>query len=163
LLRFLPGIEVYAVTGYCTPLLLLLVTSSGAGPYPLTLVPRRRSPSLSTAHWLGLGIESHDPGARPLPDGAVKLVNRRSSQLLHALLISGGVPESEGLASLEGSVGSGGGTTREGVGEVGGVVTVHGASGPLGRPRGPMEMCAVHRITGAPMGPVTVVMRCSLL
>jgi hypothetical protein len=33
--------------------------------------------------------------------------------------------------------------TRDGVGEVGGVVAVRGASDPWGRPRGPMETHAV--------------------
>jgi hypothetical protein len=44
---------------------------------------------------------------------------------------------------------------REGVGEVGGMVAVLRASGPWGRPLGPMEMRVVQRIAGAPTGPVT--------
>jgi hypothetical protein len=47
----------------------------------------------------------------------------------------------------------------KGVGEVGSVVVVHGASGPWGQPREPMEMCVVRRIAGAPTGPVTTEMR----
>jgi hypothetical protein len=109
--------------------LLLLVTSSSAEPYPLTLVPRRRSPSSSVAYWLGSIIESHDLGARHLSDGVAKWANRQSSRLPHELLRFGGVPGSKGLASLEGSAGSGG-VARDSVGEVGGVVVVRGASGP---------------------------------
>jgi hypothetical protein len=70
----------------------------------------------------------------------------------HILLRSDGVPEPEGPASLEGSADGGPGATREVVGEVGGVVTVCGASGPWGRPRGPMEMRVVQRIDDAPTG-----------
>jgi hypothetical protein len=51
-------------------LLFLLVTSSDVKPYPLTLVPRRCSPSSSTVHRLGPTVESQDLGAPPLPDGA---------------------------------------------------------------------------------------------
>jgi hypothetical protein len=51
-------------------LLLLLVSSSDIKPYPLALVPRRRSLSSSAAYRLGLAVESHDLGAWPLPDGA---------------------------------------------------------------------------------------------
>jgi hypothetical protein len=79
--------------------------------------------------------------------------------LPHVLLRSGGVPEPEGPASLEGSVGIGPNMAREGVSEVGGVVTVRGVSGPWGRPRGPMEMHAVRCITGAPTGPVITELR----
>jgi hypothetical protein len=43
--------------------LLLLVTSFDAEPYPLTLVPQCRSPSFSAAHRLGPTVESHDLGA----------------------------------------------------------------------------------------------------
>jgi hypothetical protein len=75
--------------------------------------------------------------------------------LPHRLLRSGGIPEPEGPASLEGSVGSGPGTVREGVGEVGGVVPVLGVSGRWGRPLGLMEIRAVRRIAGTPMGLVT--------
>jgi hypothetical protein len=76
----------------------------------------------------------------------------------HILFRSGGVLEPEGPASLEGSVGGRPDATREGVGKVGGVVVVRGASGPWGRPRGPMEMRAVWRIAGAPTEPVTTEM-----
>jgi hypothetical protein len=138
-------------------LLLLLVTSSGVESYPLALVPRRRSPSSSTAHRIGPTVKSHDPGAWPLPDGVVKWANRQSSQLLHELFRFGGIPESEGPTSLEGSD-DGGGVARDGVDEVGGVVAVRGASGPWGWPRGPMEIHVIWRITGAP-GPVITVMR----
>jgi hypothetical protein len=140
-------------------LLLLLVTSFGVKPYPFALVPRCRSPSSSVTHRLGPTIESNDSGARPLLDGVVRWVNQRSSQVPHRLLRSGGVPESEGPASLEGSAGGGPDVVREGVGEVGSVVMVRGASGPWGRPRGPMEMCAVRRIADASVGPVTTKMR----
>jgi hypothetical protein len=47
----------------------------------------------------------------------------------------------------------------KGVSEVGSVVAVRGANGPWAQPCGPMEMHAVRRITGAPMGPVTTEMR----
>jgi hypothetical protein len=57
-----------------------------------------------------------------MPDGAVKWANRWSSRLLHELFRSGGIPESEVPASLEGSV-TGGGMARGGVGEVGGVTS----------------------------------------
>jgi hypothetical protein len=60
-------------------LLFHLVTSSDAEPLPLTLVPWRRSPSSSATHWLGLTIESHDLGARPLLDGLAWWANRWSS------------------------------------------------------------------------------------
>jgi hypothetical protein len=138
-------------------LLLLLVTSFSAEPYPLALVPQRCSPSSSTAHRLGPTVESHDSGSWPLPYGAMKWVNRHSSRLPHILFRFGGVSESEGLASLEGSA-SGGGTSRDGVGEVGGVVSSCGASGPWGRPHGPMEIRVVRHITSAPTGPMTTLM-----
>jgi hypothetical protein len=94
--------------------LFLLVTSSSIEPYPLTLVPRRRSPSSSAAHRLGPAVESHDPGARPLPDGVAWWVNRRSSRLPHGLFKSDGALDHEGPATLEGSAGGGLGVTREG-------------------------------------------------
>jgi hypothetical protein len=53
-----------------------MVTSSATERYPLALLPQRRSLSSSAAHRLGLVIESHDLGARPLPDGAAWWVNR---------------------------------------------------------------------------------------
>jgi hypothetical protein len=86
---------------------------------------------------------SHDPDPQSLPNVAAKWANRRSSRLLHELLRSGGVSKSEGPTSLEGSAGGSGDVTRGGVDEVGGVVAVRGASGPWGRPRGPMETRAV--------------------
>jgi hypothetical protein len=129
--------------------LLLLVTSSGAKLCPLALVPWRRFPSSSAAHWLGPVVESHDPGARPLPDGAVKWANQQSSWLPHGLFRSGGIPKSEGPASLEGSAC---GAARDSVDEVGDVVPVCGASGPWGRPHGPMEIRAARHIAGAPTG-----------
>jgi hypothetical protein len=132
-----------------------LVTSSDVEPFPLALVHRRRSPSSSAAYQLGPAVESHDPGTQPLPDGAAWWANRWSSWLPHELFRSGGVLEPEGPASLEGSADGGPDAAREGVGEVGGVVAVLGASGPWGRPRGLMKMHAVRRITGAPTGPVT--------
>jgi hypothetical protein len=139
--------------------LLLLVTSSGVKPYPFALVPRCRSPSSSVTHRLGPTIESNDSGAQPLLDGVVRWVNQWSSQVPHGLLRFGGVPEFEGPGSLEGSAGGGPDVVREGVGEVGSVVMVRGASGPWGRPREPMEMCAIRRIAGALVGPVTTKMR----
>jgi hypothetical protein len=78
--------------------------------------------------------------------------------LPHELLRSDGIPEPEGPASLEGSASGGPGMVR-GVGEVGGVISVRGASGPWGQPRGPTEMRAVRRIVGAPTGPMTTMMR----
>jgi hypothetical protein len=57
-------------------------------------------------------------------------VNQHSNRLRHELFRSDGVLEPEGPASLEGSVGGGSSMVREGVGEVGGVVAVRGASGP---------------------------------
>jgi hypothetical protein len=107
------------------------------------------------AHRLGTTVESHDPGAQPLPDGAARWVNRRSSRLPHRLLRSGGVPEPEGPSLLEGSACGGPSVAREGVGDVGGMVVVRGASGRWGRPLGPMEMHAVRLIIGAPTGPTT--------
>jgi hypothetical protein len=50
--------------------------------------------------------------------------------LPHILLRSDSVLEPEGPASLEGSAGGGPGATREGIGEVGGVVAVRGSNGP---------------------------------
>jgi hypothetical protein len=68
-------------------------------------------------------------------------------------------PRAERPTSLEGSAGGSLGAAREVIGEVGGVVAVRGASGPWGRPLGPMEMRVIRRITGAPMGPMTTKMR----
>jgi hypothetical protein len=76
-------------------LLFFLVTSSDA------LVPRCRSPSSSAAHQLGPVIESHDPGARPLADGAVWQAYRRSSRLSHRLFRFDGVLEPKGLPRLK--------------------------------------------------------------
>jgi hypothetical protein len=72
---------------------------------------------------------------------------------------SDGGLEPEGPASLEGSADGGPGAATEGVGEVGGVVSVRCASGPWGQPRGPTEMRAIWRIASAPMGLVTTMMR----
>jgi hypothetical protein len=58
--------------------------------------------------------------------------------LPHILNRSDGAPEPDGPASIDGSA-DGGGTVREGVGEVGGMVVL-GVSGPWGQPRGPMEI-----------------------
>jgi hypothetical protein len=135
-------------------MLLLLVTSFGAKPYPLALVPSRRSPSSLAAHRLGPTVEPHDPGAQPLPNGATKWVNRWSIRLPHGLFRSGGVLESEGPASLEGSADDGG-VARDGVD---GVVAVRDASSPWDQPSGPMEIRAIWRIANAPTGPVTTVM-----
>jgi hypothetical protein len=127
------------------PLLLLhLVTSSGVKPYPFALLPWHRSPSsIAAAQWLSPAVESQDPGVRPLPDGAAKQVNHRSTQLPHRLNRSDGVSEPDGPVSGDGSAGGGGGAARDEVGEVGGVVVVRSASGPGGRPRGPMKVHAV--------------------
>jgi hypothetical protein len=127
-------------------LLLLLMCSSDAKPYPFLHYPRCYSPSSITAsQWLGPAIESQDLGARPLLDGAAKRANRRSTRLPHGLNSSGGVPEPDGPTSGDGSVsGDGGGAARVGeVGEVDDVVSIRGASGPWGRSRGPMEMHTV--------------------
>jgi hypothetical protein len=114
------------------------------------------TPSLpQPVHRLGPAVESHDLGAQPLSDGAVWGANRRSSRLSHRLFRSDGVTEPEGPAPLEGSAGSGPGVAREGVGEVGGVVVVCGASGPWGWSHGPMEIHVVRCIVGVRTGPVT--------
>jgi hypothetical protein len=115
-------------------------------------------PSSSAAHRLGPAVESHNPGARPLPDGAARWVSQWSIRLPHRLLRSGGGPESKGSASLEGSTNGGGGAARDAVGEVGSMVAVCGANGPWDWPRGPTVMRVVRRIIGAPTGPVTTVM-----
>jgi hypothetical protein len=83
-----------------------------------------------SAQRLGLTVESHDSGARPLPDGATRWANQQSSRLPHKLLRFDGVPEPEGPASLEGSVDGGPGVAREGVDEVGGIVAIVSASDP---------------------------------
>jgi hypothetical protein len=104
------------------------------------------------------GIESHDPGTRPLPDGAAWWANQQSSRLPHRFFRSDGVPEPEGPASLERIAGGSPDAVRKGISKIGGMVVVHGASGPWGRPHGLMEMRAVRRITDSPMGPVTTEM-----
>jgi hypothetical protein len=140
-------------------LLLLLVTSSGTEPYPLLLLPRRRSPfSIDAAQRLGPAVESQDLGTRLLPVEAVKRANYRSTRLSHGLNRSGGVPGSNGSASFDGGA-SGGGTARDSVGEVGGVVVVRSANDPWGQPRGPMEILTIRHIAGTPTRPVTTVMR----
>jgi hypothetical protein len=98
-------------------------------------------------------VESHNPGARPLPVGAVKRVNRYSTRLPHKLNRSDSIPKLNGSASIDGSEG-GGGMARDGVGEVGDMV-VRGASGPWDQLHGPMEILAVQRITGASVRLVT--------
>jgi hypothetical protein len=75
--------------------------------------------------------------------------------LPHRFFRSGGVPEPEGPALLEGSVGGGPDVAREGVGKVGGVLAVRCASGPWGWSLVLMVMRVVRRIAGAPTGPVT--------
>jgi hypothetical protein len=67
--------------------------------------------------------------------------------LPYKLLRYGGVPEPGGPVSVIGSI-DGGGTTREGVGEVGGVVVL-GASAPWGRPRGPVEILVIQWVNDA--------------
>jgi hypothetical protein len=72
-------------------LLLHLITSPSAEPYPFALIPQCRSPSSSATHRLGLafagwGSEVGEPMEQRLP---------------HGLLRSSGVPESEGPASLK--------------------------------------------------------------
>jgi hypothetical protein len=111
-------------------LLLLLVTSSGVEPYPLLHLPRHCSPSsFIVAQWLGPVVESQDLGARPLPDGETKRMNHQSTRLPHGHNKSGGILEPNRPASGDGSAGGGGGAARDGVGEVGGVVVVHGVLG----------------------------------
>jgi hypothetical protein len=144
--------------------LLLLVCSSGVEPYPLLHYPQCHSTSsITTTQWFGSVVESQDLGAQPLPDRAVKRADHRSTLLPHRLNNSDGVLELDEPALGDGSTdGGGGGAARvDEVSEVGSAVSVSGASGPWGRPRGPMEMRAVQRIVGAPTGPVTTVMRCS--
>jgi hypothetical protein len=72
-------------------------------------------------------------------------VNRRTTWLPHRLNRSDGVPEPDGSASIDGSDG---GTARDGVDEVGGVVVLD-ASGPWGRPRLPMDILAVRLVNDA--------------
>jgi hypothetical protein len=123
-------------------LLLILVCSSGAKLYPLLHFPWRHSPySIAAAQRLSPIIESLDLGAWPLPDWVAKRANRRSIRLPHGLNRSGGVPEPDGPTSGDGSAGGGG--SGSGAARVGGVVSIHGASGPWGRPHGPTEMRVV--------------------
>jgi hypothetical protein len=68
------------------------------------------------------------------------------------------VPEPNKPASVDGSAGGGAAKVDE-VGEGGGDGSVRGASGPWGRPLGPMVMRAIRRVTNAPTGPVTTVIR----
>jgi hypothetical protein len=127
-----------------------------------SLLPWCCSPSsITAAQRLGPAVESQDPGTRPLPVGAVKWANHRSTWLPHGLNRSDSVPELDGPASVGGSV-NGGGVTKYSVGEVGGVVVVCDTIGPWGRPRGLMVILVVWRITGTPMRPVTTVMRQAL-
>jgi hypothetical protein len=127
---------------------------------PLSMILNTAPPLPQPAHRLGPAIESNDPGARPLPNGAAWWANRWSSRLPHRLFRSGGVQETKGPTSLEGSAGGGPAVAREGVGEVGSVVVVCGASGPWSRPCGLMDMCAIRCITDAPMEPMTTEIRC---
>jgi hypothetical protein len=123
--------------------------SSGAESYPHLPFPQHCSPSsIAIAQRLGLAVKSQDPGARPLPDGAMKRVNCRSTRLPHRLNRSGVIAEPDGLASRDGRA-SGGGASRVGeVGEDDGEGSVRGANGPWGRPSGSMVMHAVQHITG---------------
>jgi hypothetical protein len=130
-------------------LLLLLVTSSGVEPYPLLHLPRHRSPSsFIAAQQLGPVVESQDLGARPLPDGETKRMNHQSTRLPHGLNKSGGILEPDRPASGDGSASSGGGAARDGVGEVGAVVAVHGVLGV-----GPMDRwrCVSSGVSPAPL------------
>jgi hypothetical protein len=127
-------------------LLLLLLCSSDGEPYLLLRFPRCRSPSsIITNQWLSLTVESQDTGVRPVPDGVVKWVNHQSTRLSHRLNSSSGVSEPDGSTLGDGSTGGGsGGAARVSeVSEDGGVVSVSGASGPWGWPRGPTEMHVV--------------------
>jgi hypothetical protein len=63
--------------------------------------------------------------------------------LPHGLSTTSGDPEPEGLTSLDGSTGGEPGAAREGIGELGGVVAVRGASSPWGRALGLMEIRAI--------------------
>jgi hypothetical protein len=112
-------------------------------------------PLYPTIHWLRPAAESQGLGARPLPFGVARWENQWRSRFLHRLKRAGGEPDPEGPTSLEGSAAGGPGATRVGVGEPGGMVASRDASGPWGRPLGPMEILTVRRITGGPMGPVT--------
>jgi hypothetical protein len=133
------------------------VTSSDAKSCLLALLLRCRSPSsITAAQRLGLAVESQDLGVWPLPVGAVKRANCRSTRLPYGLNKSGSVLEPDGPTSGDGSI-DGGGATRDGVSEVDGMV-VHGASGPWGWPYGPMEILTVWQIADTPTRPVTTVM-----
>jgi hypothetical protein len=74
--------------------------------------------------------------------------------LLHGLNRSGGIPEPDGPTSADGSAGGGsGGMARVGkVDEGGGDGSVQGASGPWGRPLGPMVVHVIRRTASAPTG-----------
>jgi hypothetical protein len=127
----------------------------------LILLPQRRSPSSTVAaQRLGPVVESHDSGTQPLPIGVVKRASRQSTRLSHKLYRSDSVLEPDGPASVDRSV-DGGGVAREGVGEVGGVVVLD-ASGPRGRPCGPMEILVVWRVNNACTRSVTTVIRRTL-
>jgi hypothetical protein len=77
--------------------------------------------------------------------------------LPHRLNRSGGVPESDGPTSVDGSAGGGGAARVGEVSEGDSDDSVRGASGPWGQPLGPMVMRVVRRTASAPMGPVTTV------
>jgi hypothetical protein len=87
-----------------------LVCSSGVEPYPLLHYPRCRSTSsITTTQWFGPVVKSQDLGVRPLPDGAAKRADHRSTLLPHRLNSSDGVLELDRPALGDGSTDCGGG------------------------------------------------------
>jgi hypothetical protein len=65
--------------------------------------------------------------------------------LSYMVFRSGSVPDLDGPDSLAGGT-STGGTTREGINELGGMVVL-GVSGPWGQPRGPTVFLAVQWVS----------------
>jgi hypothetical protein len=68
-------------------------------------------------------------------------------RLPHGFVRSGGVLDPDRPASLGGGAGAGG-AAREGVSEAGGMVVL-AASGPWGRPRGPMIIFIIRQVSEA--------------
>jgi hypothetical protein len=126
-------------------------TSLGAAPLlpslPLSGLARRQVPGPGRTVFAGWGGEAGEPPSTRLPHG----LNR-----------SYGVLEPDEPASVDGSAdgGGGGGATRVGeVSESSGDGSIQSASGPWGRPLGPMVMCIVRWTTGTSSGPVTTMIR----
>jgi hypothetical protein len=86
---------------------------------PPTLNRSSSSTSLDAAQRLGPAVESQDPGAWPLLDGAAKRVNRQSTRLPHGLNRSCGVPEPDEPSSVDGSANGDGGRGAARASEVG--------------------------------------------